>query len=138
MTEPHPALQPLLHTIETVVSNTWKEYPRLSDKDIELTYEQLKEYFRKVSQGKDVDAPVSAADSRMTLIDAILDAIEVREDLHADDHLVMSPNFQPAGYLVPSLESLYVMAFNRLVESVRFWRKEAGRTGYLKYISHFL
>ncbi|HMQ85809.1 MAG TPA: hypothetical protein PKA00_23065 [Saprospiraceae bacterium] len=138
MREPPVEIQPLLMDIELTVLKLAKERPALIDKEIELTYDQLKTYFQKLAQGKDLDAPSSTISRRQLLIDAILDVIEQRKDMEKDDHLVNTPDFKPGGNPFPNIESIYVMCFNNLASSVHFWRLESGPKGYLNYIRQFL
>ncbi|HMQ61077.1 MAG TPA: hypothetical protein PKE06_10445 [Flavilitoribacter sp.] len=135
MNMPPDYLQPLLYSIEKAVADTFKEQSRLSDKEVEMTYDQIRDYFHKLAQGKDLDDPHSTSPMRQTLIDAILDVIELREDAGADNRLILSPDHQPDGRPIPSLEHLYVIGLNYLRHSVRLWRKKDGRTGYLRFIA---
>lgn len=138
MKEPPFEIQPLLSSIESTVYALSKHNPTLTDKEVEWTYDQLKTFFQKLATGKDLDAPSSTLSKRQELLDAILDAIELREEMELDDHLVENPAFKPGGYPFANLESIYVMCFNILLGSARFWRLEAGPKGYLRYIGQFL
>lgn len=135
MGEPPYYLQPVLHTLETTTITIWKEFRTLKDKDVEYCYNQLKEYFRKKAQGKNVEEPLSSIEKRQILMDEILNSIEAREEMKGDEHYVNNPDIAPNGQPIASLAALYIMAFNRLIKSVRFWRKEFGETGYLSFIS---
>ncbi|MCB0610641.1 MAG: hypothetical protein H6562_14790 [Lewinellaceae bacterium] len=134
MNKPPDYIQPLLYSIEKAVTKTFEAHSRLSDKEVELTYDQIRDYFHKLAQGKDPDDPYSTSPMRQALIDAILDVIEFREDAKVDSGFILNPDYQPDGRPIPSLEHFYVIGLNYLRHSVRFWRKKDGRTGYLRFI----
>lgn len=139
MREPPAYLQALMHTIELTVVNLYEEeFPKMTDKAVELTYDQLKTYFQAISKGKSPEEPLSTSDMRQALLDEILNAIEAREDIEADLPAINNPAITPNGEPIPSLAALYVTAFNQLRKSVRFWRKELGVQGYLNYVRRFL
>ncbi len=138
MTLPHPLLDPLLLSIEAATVSTWNDYPRLQDKDVEWVYEAYKDYFRAVVGGKDLAEPISTISVREHLLEAIWDVLLLREDQHADQHLVNNPAFAPAGRPIALLEEAYVSTFARLVKSARFWRKQEGPRGYLRYVEGFV
>lgn len=139
MREPPRYLQPLLHTIESIVVYLYEEeFPQMTDKAVELTYDQPKTYFQAVSKGKSPEEPLSTSDMRQALLDEILNALEEREEVGADLLFINNPDIKPNGEPIPSLAALYVSAFNQLRKSVRFWRKEMGVRGYLSYVRQFL
>lgn len=123
-----------MHSVEQTVSTLWEEFPNLKDKDVEFVYQALKDYFKKSAQGTDSEEPLSTIERRQALIDEILNSIDTREDLEADYHVVQNPNILLNGSPIVNLPILYTTCFNRLVESVRFWRKERGNRGYLRFI----
>ena len=137
MTEPHPLLQPLLHGIESVSMAVWDEHPNLVDKDVEWVYTAYHDYFKTIRTGKDVPEPISTSRRREALLAGIWEMLLLREELGADNGLVDS-DFAPGGSPLPNLESVYVMAFARLVKSVRFWRKTAGNRGYLRFVQDYV
>ena len=138
MTPPHPLLEPLLFSIESIVISTWKGNPRLQDKDVAWVYEQYKTYFRAVGGGSDVPEPTSTTTYRETLLMDLWEMLLLREELQADGELVENPAFAPAGRPLRQLEEVYIMAFNRLHKSVRFWRKTGGVRGYLNYVKEYV
>ena len=135
MTEPPFYLQPVLHSIESVVRDLFAEYTSLVDKDVEWAYEQLQKYYRQLASGKEVAEPLSSLERRQALIDEILNILETREEMEADVGCINNPNCTLGGKLIPSLSFLYVMGFKRLQQSARFWRKKGGPKGYLLFIS---
>jgi hypothetical protein len=130
---PPPELYPLLHGIESAVKATYAAHPRMTDKDVEAVYNQYRTYFQAVRQGKDPDEPVSTLPWREAALAAIWDAILIREEVGADDHL-LEGQWTIAGRPPRDLEEIYLLAFNDLRKSVRFWRKRAGARGYLGHI----
>lgn len=133
MANPPGYLMPVLHSIETTVLSVWNEFPQLKDKDVEFVYDQLKTYYKKRLQGKEIDEPISTIARNQALIDEILNFIDVREEMEADLGLINNPAIMPDGRPILDLSALYVYAFNTLTNSVRLWRKNTSG-GYLKFI----
>ena len=135
---PPEYLQPCLFSIEQAVVATYLDHPQLHDKEVEETYEQFKDFFFLLVKGKELYEPSSTKAARQTLIDAILEALDLREASGADSYLIMNEEYQPGGFPIPCVEALYATCFNYLRRSARFWRKERGPNGYLKFISERL
>ena len=87
------------------------------------------------TRDKDVEEPTSPSDRKQDLMDEILNILEAREEMEADNHFINNPNVRYGEHIIPSLPTLYVFAFKRLQQSARFWRKEFGVKGYLKFLS---
>jgi len=136
MTEPPFYLQPVLHSIESVVRDLFVEFESLVDKDVEWVYEQLQHYYKQVASGKNIEEPLSSFERRQAVIDEILNILEEREAIEADLGCINDPDCTLGGKPIPSLAALYVMGFKRLQKSVRFWRKTSGPKGYLSFISN--
>lgn len=134
MKEPPRFLQPLLHSIETTIISLNEEFPKLSDKDISYAYEQLKNYFDQQKRGKDAAEPLSSSETRQALIDELLNIIDEREEMQADESYINNIDCTIGQHTVPSLPALYYTAFNRLLKSQRNWTKEDGNRGYLSFI----
>ena len=79
--------------------------------------------------------PSSGTAARQALIEAILEAIDVRESMDADEPYIDNPDIQPGGRTIHCLEALYEMGFSYLIRSARFWRKENGPKGYLRFLA---
>jgi len=137
MAHPPEYLEPLLETIESATYQVHKTHPQLVDKEVEKTYTQLKEFFQKLAQGKELYEPTSTLKARQALIEALIDGIDLREEERLDEHLVNNPEYQPGGRPFANLEQVYATAFNYLRKSVRLWHKEGGRKGYLNFIGGF-
>ncbi len=137
MAAPPDYLKPLLHSIESTVLVVNEEFPQLSDKEVEFGYDQLKQYFRQKAKSKKVEEPLSTSGRKQVLMDEILNILEEREELKGDDHLIMNKNFNPDGRPIPSLSALYTRAFNILIHSLRYWRKNSTK-GYLKFLKESL
>lgn len=138
MKEPPIYLQPLLHTIEQTVINLYDEFPRMVDNDIEFAYEKLAAYFKAQIGGKEVDEPESSKDLRQDLMDEILNAIDLREEIQADNVVINNPEIRHGERLIPNLAFLYSIAFKRLKDSAKFWRKKDGKKGYLNFVSNYV
>ncbi len=130
---PPDYMLPVLHSIERVVLDVTDEFRRLSDKDVEIVYTQLRRYFQQVAKGKELDEPGFSSESKEALCDEILNILDMREEAKADIHLINNNDYRPSGVPIPSLAALYVDALGILIASVRFWRKDMS-TGYLKFI----
>ncbi len=128
---PNQALYPILHSIETTVLQLTEEYPKLKDKDIEWCYEKLKDFYRKQSQGRACDEPISSSEAKQNLMDEILNILDTREEENLDSDLL---NQQHLANVYANLHEVYASCFNSLIASVRLWRKEKNVPGYLSYI----
>lgn len=135
MTEPPFFLQPVLHSVESVVRNLFAELTTLTDKDVEWVYEQLQQYYKKLAVGKEAPEPLSSSERRQAIIDEILNALAEREEMEADLGCLNNSDCTIGGKPVPSLSFLYAMGFKRLQQSARFWRKKNGPKGYLHFVS---
>ena len=131
---PPEFLQPCLFSIEEAALQTYKDHPRLEDKDVEAVYVLLRDFFKKLAQGKELDEPSSTLSRKQALIDAILSGLDAREEVGADMPYLQNPDYTLGGMTIPYVETLYVTAFNYLRRSARFWRKENGARGYLEYV----
>lgn len=132
---PPEFLQPCLFSIEEAVLRTYKEHPRLEDKDVETVFGQLQGFYKKLAGGAELDEPHSTITRKQALIESILLALDAREELGADDHMLQNDQYTLGGRTIPYLETLYATAFAYLQRSARFWRKENGKKGYLSFIS---
>ena len=138
MKEPPSYQQAFMHSMEGTVLRIREEFPKLLDEDVAYAYEQLTNYYQLLAKGKEAEEPLSTSERRQALIDEILNIIEEREELGADAPFINNPQVKPNGNPIPSLPIFYASCLKTLSKSVRFWRKEVGKTGYLNYISHFL
>lgn len=133
---PPEFLQPWLLSIEQAVVAAYRQYPQLRDKDVEDAYERLREFYQQLARSdEELDEPFFTHPARQALLEAIFAAIDQREELAADESLILNEAVQPGGYPIPNLETLYATGLNYLRRSARFWRKEDGPTGYLKFIT---
>lgn len=136
--EPPMHQQAFLHSIEQTVLMVWKEFPDLQDKDVEYAYQKLKDYYRKLAQATSCEEPLSTMEKRQVLMDEILNRVDAREEIEADAFVVHNPDIQPDGRPISKLPIFYARCFNRLIKSVRRWRKERGSVGYLSFIQDFV
>lgn len=113
MTELPFYLQPILHSVESVVRDLFAEFISLVDKDVEWAYDQLQKYYKQLASGKEVAEPLSSLERRQALIDEILNILEIREEMEADLNCINNPNCILGGRLIPSLSFLYVVGFKR-------------------------
>lgn len=135
---PPDHLLPCLMDIEYAVLDTYRKYPQLKDKEVEDIYERFKAFYQQLAKDAEPYEPASTIAARQALIDAILQALDLRQEEGSDSSLIMNPEFQPGGHPIPCVEALYATAFNYLRRSARFWRKERGPTGYLKFLTEQL
>jgi len=137
MKQPPYYLQPLLASIEGVTAKMHKEFPKLVDKEIEWVYEKLGDHFKLKSRGKAKEDPISPTERKQALLDEILNAIDEREENEEDEHLINNHDFKTGEHPYPSLEVIYIQVFKSLKNSARFWRKENGPKGYIKFVSEY-
>jgi hypothetical protein len=135
---PPEYLMALMQSIENAVVNFHKEFPKLMDKDVEFVYNKLNIYFTAKSAGKAVTEPTVTSQLKQDLIDDILNIIDLREAIKGDIQYVDNEDYTSGGRVISSLASLYAMAFKRLGQSAKNWRKRNGQKGYLNYIQLFL
>jgi hypothetical protein len=131
---PPDFLQPCLFSIEEAVLKVFKEHPKLEDKDVEVVYEQLQRFFKKLAKGADLEEPFSTIARKQALIESIILALDIREEFDADAHMLQNDQYTLGGRTIPYLEILYATAFTYLQRSARFWRKERGKRGYLHFL----
>jgi len=124
-------------TIEYAVSRTLQRFKNLQDKDIEWVFEQYRNYFQALRQGKVVKEPDSTRRSRSELMDFIWECLIRWEEAGGPVDL-LDGNFRPGGRAVTMVEELYVMAFNELRKSCRLHRKADGPRGYIKFVQGFV
>ena len=135
MTEPPEYMLPVLYGIERTILEIYEEYPRLADVDVEWTCDKLHDYYRKLAQGKEMEDPETPLQRKQDLIDEVLNSLEDREAEGIDKNLINNPEYRQGEAMYGSHAMLYAASLKRLRNSVRFWRKRDGRTGYLKFIS---
>lgn len=133
--QPRETLYPVHFAIESAVTETAARYGQLIDKEVEFVYELYRKYFLALRQGKSPAEPTSTQRLREILIDNIWDNLLDLEDNISLVSSLTDGSFAPAGRPVTTMEEIYVMAFNDLRKSVRFWRKRAGAKGYIHYIA---
>lgn len=135
MTEPPEYMLPVLYGIEKTILELYEEYPKLADVEVEWVCEKLHDYYRKLAQGKEMEDPESPSQRKQDLVDEILNTLEDREAEGIDKDLINNPAYRQGEAMYISHAMLYAASLKRLRNSVRFWRKRDGRTGYLKFIS---
>ena len=110
----------------------------MTDDDVELAYQKLARYFKLRTGKKALEEPEVSSERKQAIIDEILNALEIREEGGFDDGYINNPKVLHGANKIPSLESLYTACFKHLLESLRFWRKNSGKKGYINYIGNFL
>lgn len=132
---PPEYLLPLLYNIESTVLSVHDLVPQMQDKDVEEVYEALKEFYQQLAQDKDVFEPRSTKRAKQALISGIIESLDNRIENGLDEDLLNNPFCMPGGKYFAFEEAVYAHCFNYLLKSVRFWRKENGPTGYLRFIA---
>lgn len=127
---PSEALISVLSTIELAIAVGDKNFRGLKDKDVEFVYDAFHTFFKGEVQGRELPEPSATSRGKDTLIELIFGGLEVAEEQSDFDHLI-NGDYKPAGKAIEQVEELYVIAFNYLKKSVRFWRKKDGPRGYL-------
>lgn len=134
---PNERLSSLHLTIEYAVSQSLRKFKNLQDKDIEWVYEQYRNYFQALRQGKTVAEPDSTRRDRSGLMDYLWECLVKWEAAGGPEDL-LDGSFRPAGKPVTQVEELYVMAFNDLRKSCRLHRQQDGPRGYVKYAQEWI
>ena len=138
MANPSEFLYPILLDIESTVLGMTKEYSSLKDKDVEWCYSKLKNHFRERSFNKASDEPESASTAKQDLLDEILNALDSREEEKLDNHMLNTDLYTNGGKSFLNIYQVYVVCFNSLIKSVRFWRKNKSGPSYLAHINEYL
>ena len=136
--EPPQSLHPVLFRLEAATNDFARTEPKLIDDDVLWVYEKLQHFHDKSAKGRDLPTPSSTIRRKQTLIDRLMDILEDRYEEGLDEHLVNNPNFQMGGISFKNEDAIYAYALKFLVRSVRFWRKERGKKGYLSNIREHL
>lgn len=135
---PPEYLMGFMHSVEKMVVNFHDEFPKLMDKDVEFVYTKLIAYYTAKASDSNTPEPHVTSQIKQDLIDEILNIVDAREELGADEEYIDNPNYTINERVITSLETLYAMAFKRLLQSSKNWRKRNGPKGYLNYIQNFL
>ncbi|MGB0863394.1 MAG: hypothetical protein ACPGXZ_10770 [Saprospiraceae bacterium] len=137
MNPPPEFITSLLHSIESVVVELYKEFPTLTDKDVEMVFDKLGNYYKAVKLNKKPAEPSSNRERIFALIEEILNILDLRQEAGLDAS-VLEDEYICRDYNIGSLEDIYMKAFKILTKSARFWRKKDGKQGYLNYITEFV
>jgi hypothetical protein len=132
---PPDYLLPPLQGIESAVLGVYDSAPKMQDKDVEDVYGVLKDFYHQLAQDKDVFEPRSTKEVKQALISGIIETLDLRIENGWDEGLLNNPICMPGGKYITCEEAAYAHCFNYLLKSVRFWRKENGPTGYLRFIA---
>lgn len=132
--QPADYMLPILYSIEKTILELYEEYPKLADADVLWCCEKLYDYYKKTAQGKDLEDPESPSQRKQDLMDEILNTLEYREEEGMDKALIDNPAYRQGEAMYSSHAMLSAAALKKLRDSVRFWKKKGGRTGYLKFI----
>ncbi|MEM7573860.1 MAG: hypothetical protein AAF433_13220 [Bacteroidota bacterium] len=130
MKQPSERLIPVLYTIEIAAAVIHKLHPSLADNDVKYVYEAFHKYFKGEVRNQELPEPSSTIKRRDNLISLIFQHLEQAE-LDGDFVNLLDGSFAPAGQPIVLIEEIYVLAFNYLRKSARFWQKKQGPKGYL-------
>jgi hypothetical protein len=134
MQAPPDYMLPILHSIESIVLLVWEEFPSLTNKDVELSYAQLKTYYKKISSGanKKVEEPLSTSERRQALMDEILNILDLRKEKGGDNFIIKNESYYHGDRMYANHEYLYSIAISRLHKSVRLWKAGGGYLNFIK------
>jgi hypothetical protein len=123
----------VLQNIEAVVADEFSNDESLTDYSVMAIYEALiNAYTAEIT--KRTPRPVKLSAAEQTLRDDIKIICEWRLGRGNLDDASDLPELEIEPY---TLEEMLI-ALKKLFKSVKFWNKENGSQGYLKYISHFV
>ncbi len=131
---PADYMLPVLHDIETTILELYDEFPRMVDADVLWCCEKLQDYYKKIAQGKEMEDPESPIQRKQDLMDELLNTLEDRENDELDKDIINNPACRQGEAMYSSYAMLYTAALKKIRDSVRFWKKEGGKTGYLRFI----
>ena len=138
MTEPAEYMKPVLHSIETTIVSLYEEFPRMVDADVLWCCEKLHDYYKKTAQGKEMEDPETPIQRKQDLIDELLNLLENREEEGIDKDIINNPDCRQGEAMYSSHAMFYAAAIKRIRDSVRFWKKEKGKTVYLNFIKNYV
>ncbi|NJC27916.1 hypothetical protein [Neolewinella antarctica] len=130
MKQPNDWLLPVIIIIERVVGGFDHRTPGWIDRDVEYVYDAFHAFFTIKQTDKEAPEPHAAIQRRK---DLIADLILILEMMDADgelDHLT-DGRIWSGVQSITTVEGVYVMMFEHLRDSVRYWRTKEGRRGYL-------
>ena len=75
MNPPPEFITGLLHSIESVIVELYKEFPTLTDKEVEMVFEKLGNYYKAVKLNKKPAEPTANRERIFALLEEILNLI---------------------------------------------------------------
>jgi hypothetical protein len=123
----------VLQNIEAAIYAIYIEIPELTDYDVDRALEMLGRAYQSEARGKTPNLPRNP--SSLRVYEAAREACEVRLGRAPISTFLQKLG---EGEMEPVSVKIIVQALKRIRKSIALWTKEAGRQGYLNYISQFM
>jgi hypothetical protein len=123
----------ILQNIEAAIHYFHVDNPELTDYDVDRALEMLVRAYQGEARGKKPTPPRSHLGFQV--YEAARRACEIRLG-----RAPIPPDLQQLGEgeMKPVTLDIIIQALKRIRKSIALWTKEAGRQGYLNYISQFM
>jgi hypothetical protein len=123
----------ILQNIEAAIHKIHVDNPELTDYGVDRALELLVRAYQGEARGKKPTPPRSQLG--LQVYEAARRACEIRLG-----RAPIPSNLKPVGEgeMKPVSVEIIVRALKRVRKSIALWTKEAGRQGYLNYISQFM
>jgi hypothetical protein len=124
----------VLQNIEFGIIATYREHPEMADYAVMRVLEALIDGYRGEKIGRS-PREFGLSDAERLMMGAVRDMCEWRlgrKSPAADTEIAGEGKPQPK-----TVDEI-ILCLKRVLKSVNFWNKEAGRKGYLNYVSQFV
>lgn len=121
----------VLQNLEFMIVNTYRENNNLIDFDVLIVLDAIMNFYVSGIRGKE-PRNFNLSGKQLDLYQAVKEVAEFRITGKTKDDEVNEYETEPitVNELLDCLK--------RIKKSVQFWTKEAGRQGYLNYVSNFI
>jgi len=126
--ERHPDV---LHNLEFAIVRVYRAEPALLDLDAQDAVDALVQHYRAEQEGR--RPPAIRLDSRA---ERVFHAVREICEWHLGRAPISGLDDEIPGASIPAAE--LVECLRRIQKSIRFWSREAGRRGYLGYVSQYV
>jgi hypothetical protein len=122
----------VLQNIESAVMSVYREHGVMTDYDVDKALVDLVQTYRNETVGK---APVKPGGDLSILV---YEQVASMCNWRLGRTPLFNENGKPGPLAEPLSSETIVLCLKKVRKSLEMWTKEAGRQGYLNYISQFL
>ena len=127
--DPEPHMD-ILMSLESLIVQIYRENPDLMDFEVKKAIEALERYYKAIDRKR--------RPPNITLkgnAESLRDILELICEWQLGNRNIQT-NLPPIED--PVTPTVIIKCLRRIKKSIEFWSKEAGRQGYLNYVSNFL